>query len=160
MIGLNNYLTCIVLQRASARLHSIGLHAQFTCAMINTMAFTIFHILMVLFPQPLIAQSLHSEAHEAKSLVDSLSFKLHHQLNELKNLHQKTAQQISETKQELVTVKKVQTLLAQLSGNQKRLGNTCEDEYFVPGYFYRQKIMIESSSALPVHYTIQVTGTS
>ena len=101
----------------------------------------------------------HKEADEAKAIVDSLSKKLHGNLVSLEDNYDKTRMKISKTIKDLAIVKKVQDLLSQLNNGHVH-GAMCEHGYIVLDFCYKQNIMIETRSALPVHYTITVQGTS
>ena len=79
----------------------------------------------------------YSEAHEAKSIVDSLYERLQNELKEYKNSVEKTKEKINETEHHLVIVKKIQVLLGQLNnqqvpkielplGEEKRPGDSCK----------------------------------
>jgi len=100
----------------------------------------------------------HKEADEAKANVDSLSKKLHSNLVSLEDNYDKTRMKISKTIKDLAIVKKVQDLLSQLNNGHVH-GAMCEHGYIVLDFRYKQNIMIETRSALPVHYTITVQGT-
>jgi len=101
----------------------------------------------------------HKEADEAKAIVDSLSKKLHGNLVSLEDNYDKTRKNISKTINDLAIVKKVQDLLSQLNNGHVH-GAMCEHAYIVLDFRYKQNVMIETRSALPVHYTITVQGTS
>ena len=100
----------------------------------------------------------HKEADEAKANADSLSKKLHSNLVSLDDNYDKTRMKISKTIKDLAIVKKVQDLLKQLNNGHVH-GAMCEHGYIVLDFRYKQNIMIETRSALPVHYTITVQGT-
>ena len=55
------------------------------------------------------------------------------------------------------TIKKMQELLNQFTEGHV-LDTMCKDKYMVRGFHYKQSILIETRSALPVHYTLTVEG--
>lgn len=55
------------------------------------------------------------------------------------------------------TIKKMQDLLNQFTEGHV-LDTMCKDKYMVRGFHYKQSIVIETRSALPVHYTLTVEG--
>ena len=55
------------------------------------------------------------------------------------------------------TIKKMQDLLNQFTKGHV-LDTICKDKYIVRGFHYKQSILIETRSALPVHYTLTVEG--
>ena len=55
------------------------------------------------------------------------------------------------------TIKKMQDLLNQFTKGHV-LDTMCKDKYMVRGFHYKQRILIETRSALPVHYTLTAEG--
>ena len=55
------------------------------------------------------------------------------------------------------TIKKIQDLLNQFTKGQV-LDTMCKDKYMVRGFHYKQSILIDTRSALPVHYTLTAEG--
>lgn len=55
------------------------------------------------------------------------------------------------------TIKKMQDLLNQFTKGHV-LDTMCKDKYMVRGFHYKQSILIETRSALPVHYTLTAEG--
>lgn len=55
------------------------------------------------------------------------------------------------------TIKKMQDLLNQFTKGHV-LDTMCKDKYMVRGFHYEQSILIETGSALPVHYTLTAEG--
>ena len=55
------------------------------------------------------------------------------------------------------TIKKMQDLLNQFTEGHV-LDTMGKDKYMVGGFHYKQSILIETRSALPVHYTLTVEG--
>ena len=102
-------------------------------------------------------ESRHKEAHEAETIVNALSKKLHGKLLTLDDTLHKTKEEISATIKELTILKKVDVLLGQLN-NRKESRPLCEHDYIVVDFRYKQNILIAARSALPSHYTISVQG--
>ena len=103
------------------------------------------------------ASGSDDEGQEAKEIMDSLSERLHNEVKDLKETIEEAEQNISKIVEKLVIVKKVQILLAQYN-NQPVPGKMCEHRYIVPGFDYKQPILIETKSALPSRYTATVKG--
>ena len=101
----------------------------------------------------------NSEVHKIKQMVDSLHKKLHNELKELNLTIKKAEEKISFITAKIVIVKKVQDLLAQLS-NQSAHEKMCKHRYVVPGFLYKQNIVIKTQSTLPSQYTANVKGNS
>lgn len=55
------------------------------------------------------------------------------------------------------TIKKMQDLLNQFTKGHV-LDTMCKDKYMVRGFHYKQSILVETRSALPVHYTLTAEG--
>ena len=56
------------------------------------------------------------------------------------------------------TIKKMQDLLNQFTEGHVLDRKLCKEKYMVRGFHYKQSILIETRSALPVHYTLTVEG--
>lgn len=114
-------------------------------------ALLIFHLRRAL------PESRHKESYEAETIVNGLSKKLRDKLLTLEDTLHKTKEEISATIKDLTILKKVDVLLGQLN-NRHEPGQLCEHGYIVVDFRYKQKILIETRSALPAHYTITVQG--
>lgn len=101
----------------------------------------------------------HKEADEAQAIVASLSKKLHGSLVSLEDNYDKTKENITKTVRDLAIINKVQDLLKQLNGHVP-IPSSCEHGYIALDFLYKQSLLIETRSALPVHYTITLQGNS
>ena len=103
----------------------------------------------------------HREIHEAKNLIDTLSSKLHLNLqtyqNKYSNLKLQSkevlAQRVS-TKDEIRVLNKLKALLNDLTNK----SSTCEKFYTRFGFTSLRQIMINTSVSLPKDYTVTLQG--
>lgn len=106
----------------------------------------------------------HSEIHQAKNLVDTLSFKLRLNLKTYQTRYSSSKQLSSHylaqsvaVQNEIKQLNKLKHLLNQLAG---QTSSTCEKFYSKFGFTASRPIVIKTtSSALPKHYTAKVQGT-
>ncbi len=92
----------------------------------------------------------HSEIHEAKNLIDALSFKL--QLNLQK--YQTVYENLVSTKDEIKTLNKLKGLLNDLT----KKSSICEKFYTNFDFIAARQIIIKSSASLPNDYTVSLQG--
>ena len=105
----------------------------------------------------------HSEIHEAKNLIDALSFKLHLNLQKYENKYESLQIQSKEylahsdsAKEEIKTLNKLKDLLNDVT----KKSSICEKFYANFDFTVARQIMINSSASLPKDYTVAVQGTS
>ena len=103
----------------------------------------------------------HSEIHEAKNLIDTLSSKLHLNLqtyqnkyNNLKLQSNEVLTQSGSTKDEIRLLNKLKELLNDLTNK----SSTCEKFYTSFGFTTLRQIMINTSVSLPKDYTVTLQG--
>ena len=103
----------------------------------------------------------HSEMHEAKNLIDTLSSKLHLNLQTYQNKYNNLKQQSNEflarsgsTKDEIRLLNKLKGLLNDLT----ETSLICEKFYTNFDFTVSQKIIINSSASLPKDYTVTLQG--
>jgi hypothetical protein len=105
----------------------------------------------------------HSEIHEAKNLIDALSFKLHLNLQKFQSKYESLQLQSNEylaqsgsTKEQIKTLNKLKDLLNDLT---KKSFSMCEKFYINFDFIAAREIMINSSASLPKDYTVSLQGT-
>ena len=104
----------------------------------------------------------HTEIHDAKDLIDALSFKLHSKLKGFQNEFDKLQLELEEyrvqsrsTKDEIRTLNKLKVLLSDLTAKKSSI---CEKFYTNFDFTVSQQILINSSSTLEKDYTVAKEG--
>ncbi len=103
----------------------------------------------------------HSEIHEAKNLIDALSFKLHLNLQKFQSKYESLQLQSNEylaqsgsTKEQIKTLNKLKNLLNDLT----KKSSICEKFYTNFDFTVARQIMINSTASLQKDYTVAVNG--
>lgn len=115
--------------------HVVRIDCTTIMARTRDLAVAIVFVLYMFQPSEALSSN-HKEAGEAKVVVDFLSRKLHGNLLSLVDTYDKTKDDINQTIQDLVIVKKVQDLLSQLN-NVHVPSTMCEHTYLLLGFRYK-----------------------
>jgi hypothetical protein len=104
----------------------------------------------------------HGEIHQAKNLIDALSFKLYSNLQKYQSKYENLKTQSNEylaqsgtTREEIKMLNKLKGLLNDLT---KKSSSVCEKFYTNFDFIAARKIVINSSSSLQKDYTVALQG--
>ncbi len=105
----------------------------------------------------------YTEIHDAKDLIDALSFKLHLKLQKYQSKYESLQLQSNmylaqgeSMRDEIKTLNKLKDLLNDLT---KKSFSMCEKFYINFDFVAAREIMINSSASLPKDYTVSLQGT-